>query len=109
MERGTKPSFALHVSIHCHYPFITAKMDRTVRNLLVAAVCLLVLGGLGVFAAVRQAARPVGAVIGEHCQRIRQLLYQRAGRDGPAHQRRHRAGAGHPAPKARACASWKPG
>ncbi len=37
-------------------------MDRTVRNLLVAAACLLVLGALGVFAAVRQAARPVGAV-----------------------------------------------
>lgn len=38
-------------------------MDRTVRNLLVAAVCLLVLGSLGVFAAVRQATRPVGAVV----------------------------------------------
>ena len=37
-------------------------MDRTVRNLLVAAACLLVLGGLGVFAALRQAARPVDAV-----------------------------------------------
>ena len=37
-------------------------MDRTVRNLLVAAVCLLVLGGLAVFAAVRQSARAVGAV-----------------------------------------------
>ena len=37
-------------------------MDRTIRNLLVAAVGLLVLGGLGVFAAVRQATRPVGAV-----------------------------------------------
>ena len=37
-------------------------MDRTVRNLLVAAVCLLVLGGLGVFAALRQATRPVGKV-----------------------------------------------
>jgi cell division protein FtsQ len=37
-------------------------VDRTVRNLLVAFVCLLVLGGLGVFAAVRQATRPVGAV-----------------------------------------------
>ncbi|GAC1376818.1 MAG: hypothetical protein NVS3B25_27800 [Hymenobacter sp.] len=37
-------------------------MDRTVRNLLVAAACLLVLGGLGVFAAVRQASRPVGAI-----------------------------------------------
>ncbi|WP_426061426.1 cell division protein FtsQ/DivIB [Hymenobacter sp. B1770] len=37
-------------------------MDRTVRNLLVAAACLLVLGGLGVFAALRQANRPVSAV-----------------------------------------------
>ena len=37
-------------------------MERTVRNLIVATVCLLVLGGLGVFAALRQGARPVGAV-----------------------------------------------
>ena len=37
-------------------------MDRTVRNLLVAAACLLVLGGLAVFAAVRQAARSVDAI-----------------------------------------------
>lgn len=37
-------------------------MDRTVRNVLVAVACLLVLGGLGVFAAVRQAGRPVGEV-----------------------------------------------
>ena len=37
-------------------------MDRTVRNLLVAGACLLVLGGLAVFAAVRQAGRPVGKV-----------------------------------------------
>lgn len=37
-------------------------MDRTVRNFLVAAACLLVLVGLSVFAAVRQAARPIGAV-----------------------------------------------
>ena len=37
-------------------------MDRTVRNFLVAATCLLVLVGLGVFAAVRQVARPIGAV-----------------------------------------------
>jgi len=37
-------------------------MDRTVRNLLVAFACLLLLGGMGVFAAVRQAARPVGEV-----------------------------------------------
>ncbi|MDO7876676.1 hypothetical protein Q5H93_18165 [Hymenobacter sp. ASUV-10] len=37
-------------------------MDRTIRNLLVAFVCLLVLGSLGVFAAVRQASRPVGEV-----------------------------------------------
>ena len=38
-------------------------MERTVRNLIVAAVCLLVLGGLGVFAALRQAARPVDTVV----------------------------------------------
>ena len=38
-------------------------MERTVRNLIVAAVCLLVLGGLGVFAALRQAARPIGSVV----------------------------------------------
>jgi len=37
-------------------------LDRTVRNLLVAAACLLVLGGLGVFAVVRQATRPVSEV-----------------------------------------------
>lgn len=37
-------------------------MHRTIRNFLVAFVCLLVLGALGVFAAVRQAQRPVGAV-----------------------------------------------
>jgi cell division protein FtsQ len=37
-------------------------MDRTVRNLLVALSCLLVLGCLGVFAAVRQSSRPVGEV-----------------------------------------------
>ena len=37
-------------------------MDRTARNFLVAVACLLVLGGLGAFAAVRQAARPVAAV-----------------------------------------------
>ena len=40
-------------------------LERTVRNFLVAAVCLLSLGALGVFAAVRQAARPVGAVVVE--------------------------------------------
>ena len=38
-------------------------MDRTIRNLLVSAVCLLVLAGLGAFAAVRQAQRPVGAMV----------------------------------------------
>ena len=38
-------------------------MDRTVRNLFVATACLLVLGGLGVFAAMRQATRPVGSVV----------------------------------------------
>ena len=38
-------------------------MERTLRNFLVAAVCLLVLGGLGVYAAVRQATRPVDAVV----------------------------------------------
>ncbi len=37
-------------------------MERTVRNLLVAAACLLVLGALGAFAAVRQANRAVDAV-----------------------------------------------
>ncbi|GAA4369126.1 hypothetical protein GCM10023185_42470 [Hymenobacter saemangeumensis] len=37
-------------------------MDRTVRNLLVSFACLLVLGCMGVFAAVRQATRPVGEV-----------------------------------------------
>ena len=37
-------------------------MDRTVRNFIVAAACLLVLGGLGVFAMLRQVARPVGTV-----------------------------------------------
>jgi cell division protein FtsQ len=37
-------------------------MARTYRNLLVALICLLVLGSLGVFAAVRQATRPVRQV-----------------------------------------------
>ena len=37
-------------------------MERTFRNLTVAFVCLLVLGGLGVFAAMRQASRPVDSV-----------------------------------------------
>jgi cell division protein FtsQ len=37
-------------------------LERTLRNLLVAAACLFVLGGLGVFAAMRQATRPVGEV-----------------------------------------------
>jgi cell division protein FtsQ len=37
-------------------------MDHTVRNLLVSLACLLVLGGLAVFAAVRQATRPVQEV-----------------------------------------------
>ena len=37
-------------------------MARTFRNLLVALTCLLILGSLGVFAAVRQALRPVQRV-----------------------------------------------
>ena len=36
---------------------------KTVRNVMVAAICLLVLGALSVFAAVRQAHRPVEEVI----------------------------------------------
>ena len=38
-------------------------MEKTVRNVMVATVCLLILGALGVFAALRQARRPVGEVV----------------------------------------------
>ena len=38
-------------------------MEKTVRNLLVAVVCLLALGGMVAFAAVRQAHRPVEHVV----------------------------------------------
>ncbi len=38
-------------------------MDKTVRNVMVAVACLLALGALGVFAAVRQSQRPVQEVV----------------------------------------------
>jgi cell division protein FtsQ len=38
-------------------------MDKTIRNVMVAVACLLVLGALGVFAAVRQSGRPVEEVV----------------------------------------------
>jgi len=38
-------------------------MDKSVRNLLVALSCLLGLGGMAAFAALRQARRPVQSIV----------------------------------------------